>query len=181
MKSQVASLTCVLLLWKLTVFVSCQGDSGYPEIKVAAVSDGIKLSCVGEYNISSEHKGAQTIMELKYKDENTGEYTCVPRKAPGKESTKIFVMFRTCDNCIELDKGTLAGVVIGDVLATVVVGVAVYLIASAARPAALAPLKQSSDKQHFIPNRSKVPNDEYQKLKFQGGNREEYDVIQNRR
>uniref|UniRef100_A0A3Q1GN47 CD3 gamma/delta subunit Ig-like domain-containing protein n=1 Tax=Acanthochromis polyacanthus TaxID=80966 RepID=A0A3Q1GN47_9TELE len=37
-----------------------------------------------------------------------------------------------CDNCIELDSGAIAGIAVGEVVATIVIGVAVYLVASKA-------------------------------------------------
>uniref|UniRef100_A0AAQ4QPP2 CD3 gamma/delta subunit Ig-like domain-containing protein n=1 Tax=Gasterosteus aculeatus aculeatus TaxID=481459 RepID=A0AAQ4QPP2_GASAC len=91
---------CLLLLWALTVF------------EVTDELNGIKLSCFNG------------TLPLPYEDDNTGEYQC------GVDGTKIYVKFRTCDNCIELDEGAIAGMVVGNVVATLVIGVAVYLIAS---------------------------------------------------
>lgn len=49
--------------------------------------------------------------------------------------TSVFVcLCPACDNCVKLDQISIAGLVIGDVIATIVIGVAVYLIVSQAGP-----------------------------------------------
>ncbi|KAK6296905.1 hypothetical protein J4Q44_G00330470 [Coregonus suidteri] len=47
-----------------------------------------------------------------------------------EEDHNIYVKFQTCDNCIELDIAAAVGMVVGDLVATVLIGVAVYYIDS---------------------------------------------------
>ncbi|GAA6226226.1 T-cell surface glycoprotein CD3 gamma chain [Lates japonicus] len=124
MKCQVVFPACLLLLWTLAVFVSTQENE--PKLKVVSISDGIKINC----DTDRFKKGDENHSEiLQYKDENSGEYTCLSKDNEGIQQ-KIYVKFRTCDNCIELDTPSILGMVVGNVVATIVIGVAVYLIAS---------------------------------------------------
>ncbi|KAM6932294.1 T-cell surface glycoprotein CD3 delta chain, partial [Lycodopsis pacificus] len=87
-----------------------------------------------------------------------------------------FVKFRTCDNCIELDTASITGMVVGDVVATIVIGVAVYLVASLNRIGPVTSPKKSSDRPRRPPNEgSRGPNDLYQPLVR--GQRDTYDVL----
>uniref|UniRef100_A0A8C9Z2Q7 Uncharacterized protein n=1 Tax=Sander lucioperca TaxID=283035 RepID=A0A8C9Z2Q7_SANLU len=104
MKCQLVLPACLLLLWTLTVYV---GLWGQPNIT---------------FNEQYMDK------PVPYDDVYTGEYTCI--SADNKEESKIYVKFRTCNNCIELDVPSIVGIVIGNVAATIVIGVAVYLTAS---------------------------------------------------
>ncbi|XP_074497446.1 T-cell surface glycoprotein CD3 delta chain [Sebastes fasciatus] len=144
------------------------------EIKVAEVSDGIQLSCSDSYQVKSE--SGKDIGKLEYKDENTGEYKCVSDEDQTVGS-KIFVKFRTCDNCVEFDTTSITGMVVGNVVATIVIGVAVYLIASQTRTAPTTSNKKSSDRQHLVPIdvSNRAPNDHYQPLKPR--QKDTYDVL----
>ncbi|XP_035009505.2 T-cell surface glycoprotein CD3 delta chain [Hippoglossus stenolepis] len=158
---------CLLLLWTLP------DTAAVEKIGVTTTLDGIKMTCKGggEYFPSTQEPS----MNLIYKDENTGEYHCL------KNETKlitIFVKFRTCDTCIELNPASIAGIAIGDAVATIVLGVAVYLVASQAGP--VSPHKKTSNRQPPTDTRSRTPNDPYQRLRFKNGARkDEYDVIGN--
>ncbi|XP_034724053.1 T-cell surface glycoprotein CD3 gamma chain-like [Etheostoma cragini] len=155
MKCEIVFPACLLLLWTLTASVSCD-DS---EIKVAVVSNGITLSCGSGTIVDSKNKRNLT-QPLIYEDANTGEYEC------SDSDQKIFVKFRTCDNCIELDVPSIMGIVIGNMAATIVIGVAVYLTASQNRIGLVPSHKTSSDRQHILPHdRSRATNDHYQPLK----------------
>ncbi|XP_058490390.1 T-cell surface glycoprotein CD3 gamma chain-like [Solea solea] len=164
----------LLLLWTLS------GSKANGEITVTTVPGGIRVHC-GEKTYISEN---QTSLELPYEDGNSGNYKCEKKDtdepSPNEE---IYVKFRTCDNCIEFDTGSIAGLVIGNVVATVAIGVAVYLVASLSGP--VKAQKTGSGRQHnIVPNErnSRAPNDHYQRLKFKaGGQKDEYDVIKNRR
>lgn len=190
MKYQTFFPASLLLLCTLTAFVSCQNKDGGTtptEITVKKISDGIQLSC-GEKNEIVPPKGdpAKSVT-LKYKDENSGEYIC-SLKVPNENSEevpKIYVKFRTCDNCVELDESAIAGLVVGNVVATIVLGVAVYLIASKTQTAPTTSNKKSSDRQHLVSNevsnRGASGNDHYQRLNLKGGQRDTYDIISSRR
>ncbi|XP_015224665.1 T-cell surface glycoprotein CD3 delta chain-like isoform X2 [Cyprinodon tularosa] len=84
------------------------------------------------------------------------------------------VNMQACDNCVELDTPSIVGLAVGDVVATIVVGVAVYLIATQARTSQVKPAKKKSDREKLV--RNEVQNDDnYQKLIHRG--RSEYDEI----
>ncbi|KAG7479994.1 hypothetical protein JOB18_040574 [Solea senegalensis] len=160
----------LLLLWTLS------GSNGH--ITVTTEPGGIRVHC-GENTYTTEN---QTSLELPYEDGNSGNYKCENTSVPSLNE-EIYVKFRTCDNCIEFDTGSIAGLVIGNVVATVAIGVAVYLVASLSGP--VKAQKTASGRQHnIVPNErnSRAPNEHYQRLKFKaGGQKDEYDVIKNRR
>uniref|UniRef100_A0A4W6DVR0 Uncharacterized protein n=1 Tax=Lates calcarifer TaxID=8187 RepID=A0A4W6DVR0_LATCA len=110
MKCQVVFPACLLLLWTLAVFVSAQET---PKITTLMTSDGIKLKCGTDGYFKKDGQNHPDI--LQYNDENSGEYTCWtanPANEDGeRKGPKIFVRFRTCDNCIELDIGSVVGMV----------------------------------------------------------------------
>ncbi|XP_054458039.1 T-cell surface glycoprotein CD3 delta chain-like isoform X2 [Anoplopoma fimbria] len=162
---------CLLLLWTLTAPVSC--DTG-PVIEVTENNNGINLKCIGGSMFKKNDKD-EGLEKLEYKDENTGEYFCVDSKNNDVKA-KLFVKFRTCDNCIELDAGSITGMVIGNVVATAVIGVSVYLLASQARIGPVTSHKKSSDRPRPVPNNvGREPNDHYQSLKVR--QKETYDVL----
>ncbi|KAM9318493.1 uncharacterized protein KZ484_022733 [Pholidichthys leucotaenia] len=150
MKYNLVSPTWVLLLLTLTVFVNgneekCKAQDSYwrdTNIKLSECSDGIKLECTNnDHNVTSERESRKE-MVLRYMDNNTGEYVCKDA-VDEEQGSKIFVKFRTCDNCIELDLTSMIGIVIGDVVATIVVGVSVYLVASQAGSGPIRPARKN--------------------------------------
>ncbi|KAM9318492.1 T-cell surface glycoprotein CD3 delta chain isoform 2-T2 [Pholidichthys leucotaenia] len=149
----------LLLLLTLTAFVSSDDD-----IEVIDESNGIKLKCT-RGNVIPKRNNSTKELKLEYLDENTGEYYCGEEESQEVPKTKIFVKFRTCDNCVELDLASVVGMVIGDIVATIMVGVGVYLAASQTRTGLVVPNKKSksSDKQHLVPQ----PTDsQYQPLRY---------------
>ncbi|XP_070685579.1 T-cell surface glycoprotein CD3 delta chain-like [Pempheris klunzingeri] len=174
MKCQISFPACLLLLWTLTASVSCIDAPG--EISVKAVSDGIELNC-NDQQISTKSNNFADVIRLRYQDDDTGEYSCSDNR------TKIFVKFRTCDNCVHLDRDSIVGIIVGNVVATIVIGVAVYLIASQTKTGPTASHNKSSDRQHLVPNEvsSRSVDEHYQPLKPKHGQRETYDVLKNRR
>lgn len=181
MKCQVVFPACLLLLWTLTASVS--SNSGEKDkITVTKESDGIKVSCGGSKTLFKDETEVES-GKLEYNDENTGEYSCaLLNEKVLTEETKIFVKFRTCDNCIELDLTSIFGLVVGDVVATIVIGWAVYLVASQTRSGPIASHKKGSDRQHLVPNEvsNRGSSDHYQPLRHQGGKKETYDVLNRR-
>ncbi|MEQ2290801.1 hypothetical protein AMECASPLE_006701 [Ameca splendens] len=156
----------LLVLWILTAF--CINHAA-GDITVEKVGDGITLSCTDGVNVVGNGKDEKKL-HLIYHDSNTGEYAC------GENGQKIFVKYRTCDNCVELDTSSIAGLAVGDVVATIVVGVAVYLIASQARTGQVKPTKKRSDKQNLTQN---VPTNDsnYQQLRYKNGGKVVYDEL----
>ncbi|XP_029964923.1 T-cell surface glycoprotein CD3 delta chain [Salarias fasciatus] len=172
MKRLLFSHACVLLLWTWTACVNTGADA---TITVREVYDGIELTCPTGLTFSKTDKNT---LHLPYKDEKSGEYTCVNATHENSpQDISIYVKFRTCDNCIELDTSSIAGLAIGEVVATAVVGVAVYLFASVVRSGVATPSSKRSDR---LPPRPREPigasSDPYQRLNFRSP-KDEYDKI----
>ncbi|KAM8902296.1 T-cell surface glycoprotein CD3 gamma chain [Spinachia spinachia] len=165
---EAALSACLLLLWTLTAPVS--GDADF-DFEVTEGVDGIAVICRDKNKLEEAHSNRT----LEYKDSNSKEYECDEEKGP-----KIFVKFRTCYNCIELDEGSVAGMVVGNVVATLVIGVAVYLVASQTPIGAPSAGNKSSDRQPISPNDMSSPTDDhYQPL--QGRQKGLYDQLQGKR
>ncbi|KAM4627102.1 T-cell surface glycoprotein CD3 gamma chain isoform 1-T2 [Polymixia lowei] len=175
MRRQIIPLACLLLLWTFTAYVKCQAATLTPQIKVEEQPEGIKLTCPDGYNFTKDGESGNSLT-LVYEDEFTGEYIC--KKGDAEEL--IYVKFRTCDNCIELDPTAAVGIAVGDLVATILIGVAVYLIFSQPRTAvtSVTSHKKRSDRQHLIPGGGNS-NDVYQGLK--GRPTDAYDVLNHRR
>ncbi|XP_023256345.1 T-cell surface glycoprotein CD3 gamma chain-like [Seriola lalandi dorsalis] len=184
MKNHLVLPGCLLLLWTLTAFVSCADEAEKKEatVTVTTVSDGIKLSCGDNSVIINTETNENFTGHLLYSDDETGEYICSSAKTAGEE-LKIYVKFRTCDNCIELELASMMGIIIGDVVATIGIGVGIYLIAAHAQtgPVQSTSNKKSSDRQHLVPAEAgRSQNDHYQRLRHKG-QKDTYDVIKNKK
>lgn len=163
----------VLLLLTQTAIWNCVESQAEKKITVEELHDAIKLKCPNQFNFTINDEDT---LVLKYNDSSSGEYEC--EDGAGKTS-KIYVKFRTCDNCIELDVASIAGMVIGDVVATCVVGVAVYLFASVIRSGPVTPVNKRSNRQ--LPSTGGgASNDPYQALRFNSP-KDEYDKLGTKR
>ncbi|XP_062417592.1 T-cell surface glycoprotein CD3 delta chain-like [Pungitius pungitius] len=119
---------CFLLLWTLSASDRVKAASDFEvtdneyeiELRCSNGSTLMKLNEKGE----SVTYSLDSLDSLDYDDSSSGEYQC------GKDGSKIFVKFHTCNNCIEADAPAIAGMIVGNVVATLVIGVAVYLVAS---------------------------------------------------
>uniref|UniRef100_A0A671XA47 Uncharacterized protein n=2 Tax=Sparus aurata TaxID=8175 RepID=A0A671XA47_SPAAU len=177
MKCQSALSACLLLLWTLTASVSGADDAAKGgDIKVKTISDGIELSCKdGQIKKTGTQDTPVKSLPLTYLDENTGEYGCV---VDDQTTSRIYVKFRSCDNCIDLDEGTIAGLVTGNVVATIVIGVAVYIVVSQTRIGPSTSHKKSSDRQHLVSNEMpRGTNDHYQPLNTRTRQGDTYDTL----
>ncbi|XP_008306806.1 T-cell surface glycoprotein CD3 delta chain [Cynoglossus semilaevis] len=166
-----SSVWSLLLLWSLTV------SKVSSEISVKTTQDGIKMTCKNnEHHFQGFDKNP---LEVLYKDDQSGEYIC--EDADHSPHSKIFVKFRTCDNCIEFDVGSIAFMVAGEVIAMLAIGVGVHLVAShtGSAPAQTT----SSERKRNVPNDriSGASNEPYQPLRFRkDAQKDEYDVINRR-
>ncbi|XP_061576490.1 T-cell surface glycoprotein CD3 delta chain-like [Cololabis saira] len=123
-----------LLLWALTAFVICQ--RGNTEISLVKTANGIKLFCPN-YHVERTGSNEQNeSLELEYEDDNSGEYKCVEPGGGDTIDSKIYVKFRPCDNCVEIDPAVLAGLVAANVVATILAAATMYSIAAHRRTAA---------------------------------------------
>ncbi|XP_061781596.1 T-cell surface glycoprotein CD3 gamma chain-like [Nerophis lumbriciformis] len=165
-------VSSLALLWALTEIVWCNED-----IKVEASSGKFTITCKGKKEVVSP-TGKSVDYPLKIKDDNSGEYKCAPGKdGLNANGTSIFVKFRSCDNCVELDMVSLAGLAVGNLMATIVLGVAVYHVATQTHTGLISTQHKRSDRKHLLPKegRTRDQNDDYQEL--QGGNKEIYNTL----
>ncbi|XP_078415328.1 T-cell surface glycoprotein CD3 delta chain-like isoform X2 [Cetorhinus maximus] len=89
----------------------------------------------------------------KLSDSDTGEYSCTD----GHQRSSAYVFIKLCRNCVELDPGTISGIVVGDIIATVFIALAIYCVTSSYKGKA----SQVSEKQSLVPHDH---NDVYQHL-----------------
>ncbi|XP_077579179.1 T-cell surface glycoprotein CD3 epsilon chain [Stigmatopora nigra] len=163
----------VLVIWTITEFVWCDQGS-YKDFSVSSTHVGITISC-GENNKVAKDNISVTF-PLMYKDENSGEYECVD--LTGKTTgQKIFVKFRSCENCVEFDPVSISGLFLGDLIATIVLGVAVYFVSKQTH--VINSQHKNFDRKHLISNKRhrSVPNEDYQELRHKGGRREIYHTL----
>ncbi|XP_077422432.1 T-cell surface glycoprotein CD3 gamma chain [Vanacampus margaritifer] len=178
MMKSYAVLPSFLVVWTLIGFVWCEGLNKDIEVKQGPAE--ITILCGNDRHVLKD--GAKIVFPLPYKDENSGEYQCVDQE--GKPSgQKIFVKFRSCDNCVELDLVSISSLAAGDLMATIVLGVAVYLVASQTHASVLNSQHKSSDRKQLIPDETerRVPNSDYQELRHKGGRREIYNTLSDQR
>ncbi|XP_055752263.1 T-cell surface glycoprotein CD3 delta chain-like [Salvelinus fontinalis] len=167
-------LAHLLVIWTMTV-----AEDTVPKLIIEVKelsSDKITVSCLDGYQFPSTNTTTQT---LEYKDENTKEYVCKKDDV----QAKIYVKFRSCDNCIELDTTAAVGMVVGDLVATVLIGVAVYSIASQPK-AKLITGKKTSSKMGLINNEASANEDpigNYQPLNKRRMDKSEYSTLPERR
>lgn len=105
------------------------------------------LECEGG-NWDSGDKGKNLNLGALTRDPR-GTYSCSKEGDSAiKNSLQVYV--RMCENCIELDPGTISGIVVADVIITILIAVAVYFVSRTekGRPSR----GKSSDKQVLIPN-----------------------------
>ncbi|XP_003472704.1 T-cell surface glycoprotein CD3 delta chain [Cavia porcellus] len=58
-----------------------------------------------------------------------GLYMCLGTDDNAKKESTVQVYYRMCQNCVELDSGTLAGIIITDIIATLLLALGVYCFA----------------------------------------------------
>ncbi|NP_990843.2 T-cell surface glycoprotein CD3 delta chain precursor [Gallus gallus] len=78
-------------------------------------------------------------------DDPRGTYTC--QRDENVNST-LHVHYRMCQNCIEVDAPTISGIVVADVVATVLLAIAVYCITGQDKGL----MSRASDRQNLIAN-----------------------------
>ncbi|KAJ0063825.1 hypothetical protein NL108_011058 [Boleophthalmus pectinirostris] len=130
--------TCLWLFF-LSVLIKCGAGNGMFKMKVQSG----KVMCPNDYKL---HLNDVLLDGLEIHDSNTGEYLC---KKDGTD-TKIFIKFRSCDNCVDLDVMSITGLIFGNVLATFVIGISVYLIAKHGQIGTTTMNKKASDKQPLV-------------------------------
>ncbi|KAM5246000.1 T-cell surface glycoprotein CD3 delta chain [Ctenodactylus gundi] len=104
------------------------------KITVEEVEDQVRLSC----NTSIKHLHGtggvlstdnKSLMLGKFILDPRGLYSCSETEEKPKEISTLQVYVRMCQNCVELDSATLAGIVVTDIIATVLLALGVYCFA----------------------------------------------------
>ncbi|KAM9768785.1 T-cell surface glycoprotein CD3 delta chain [Dama dama] len=100
------------------------------DLKLTELEDKVILKCNSSITVlqgtaGQEVSGNKSLDLGKRIQDPRGMYQC------GNENAKstLQVYFRMCQNCVELDSATLAGIVITDIIATVLLALGVYCFA----------------------------------------------------
>ncbi|XP_014740154.1 PREDICTED: T-cell surface glycoprotein CD3 gamma chain-like [Sturnus vulgaris] len=160
----------VLSAWALLASLAVASWGVRGQIYVKEFSGKVFLECVqsktGDKSItwwkdgSSVGQEAQLDLSTVY-DDPRGLYVC----ETGGQKISLQVHYRMCQNCIEVDAPTISGIVIADVLATLLLAVAVYCISGHDR----SHTSRASDRQNLIANELYQPlgereNEQYSRL-----------------
>ncbi|XP_074071271.1 T-cell surface glycoprotein CD3 delta chain isoform X2 [Macrotis lagotis] len=95
------------------IFLMCQGTEGSWDI--------VEESSATKYPSNKSADLGKKIQDPR------GIYSCSDSK--GKKSSRLHVYYRMCQNCVEVNSGSLIGVLIADVIATIILAVGVYCFA----------------------------------------------------
>ncbi|XP_059813003.1 T-cell surface glycoprotein CD3 delta chain-like isoform X1 [Hypanus sabinus] len=101
------------------------------KINITSSGDSLRMSCMNQ-NVTfkkSENEPVTIVTSCpltiwKVTEADSGIYEC------HQESEPTFLFIKDCINCIQVDPGTLAGIVIGDLVATFLIAVAVYCVST---------------------------------------------------
>nr|XP_020039239.1 T-cell surface glycoprotein CD3 delta chain isoform X1 [Castor canadensis] len=104
------------------------------KITVAEHEDKVFLSCNTSVTWLEGTVGTQLIhnknLDLgKRILDPRGTYTCNGTEELAKEVSTLQVYFRMCQSCVEVDLATLAGIIITDIIATLLLALGVYCFA----------------------------------------------------
>ncbi|XP_037738356.1 T-cell surface glycoprotein CD3 gamma chain isoform X1 [Chelonia mydas] len=144
-------LVSVIMVGFIIKGVVTQGPSA--KIKVERRGRDVVLKCEGvpETESSTAWWKDGTKIERKGKELNLGAEANDPRGlyiCRDSDSSPLQVYFRMCQNCIELDAATISGIVVADIIATVLLAIAVYCITGQDSGRLL----RASDRQNLIAN-----------------------------
>ncbi|XP_059813004.1 T-cell surface glycoprotein CD3 delta chain-like isoform X2 [Hypanus sabinus] len=118
-------------------------------------SSGITLQCpnAGEWEkdgVSLAGKMDNGNVKLtRLSDTDTGEYTCID----GQQKSSAFVFVKLCKNCVQLDPNTISGIVIGDLIATIFIAVAIYCVVSSNKASGNRSISHNNDLYQELANR----------------------------
>ncbi|XP_078415316.1 T-cell surface glycoprotein CD3 delta chain-like isoform X1 [Cetorhinus maximus] len=116
------------------------------EITLRSVGSWIELQCV-EGNAKIRKAGESELRESPLKisklvEKFIGEYSCM------YDSQQAIIFIKNCQNCVDFDSGSIVGIVVGDLIAIVLIAVAVYSISTPAR----VKIHRASDRQALVLN-----------------------------
>ncbi|XP_043936825.1 T-cell surface glycoprotein CD3 gamma chain [Protopterus annectens] len=117
------------------VILSCKGT----DRKIEWKKNDEKLKLVETSNLN------HTLIAGSVNDEENinGFYECEDEE---KKSANIYLFYRRCENCVEMDASTISGIVVADIVATLLIAVAVYCISGQDK----SKTSRASDKQNLI-------------------------------
>ncbi|XP_032905595.1 T-cell surface glycoprotein CD3 delta chain-like isoform X1 [Amblyraja radiata] len=125
---------------------------GISEAKITIIPSGstLQLQCKNNANVTIVYRGgvketSSSSSRTIRTDADTATYGCSDSSV---SSDSTFVFIRACRNCVEVDSGTMAGLVIGDLIATFLIAVAVYCVATPPK----VKIHRAFDRQALIPN-----------------------------
>ncbi|XP_072342416.1 T-cell surface glycoprotein CD3 delta chain-like isoform X3 [Scyliorhinus torazame] len=140
------------------------------EIKLKSIGTYIELQCDSGNITITQNNEKQTVLSpqriSKRSDTDSAQYSC-----QGSHQTTAYIFIKRCLNCVDFDIGSIVGVVIGDLIAIILIAVAVYSISS---PTKLK-IHRASDRQALVPNDDSGPiytgikqseKQEYSRLEF---------------
>ncbi|XP_072094392.1 T-cell surface glycoprotein CD3 delta chain-like isoform X1 [Mobula birostris] len=119
------------------------------EIKITEAGNSLRLQCDnGNITFQGNEVGGSRpisscpLMIWKATEADNGVYDCA------KSSEPTFLFIKDCNNCIQVDPGTLSGIVIGDLVATFLIAVAVYCVSAPPK----VKIYQASDRLALVKN-----------------------------
>ncbi|KAM9081113.1 T-cell surface glycoprotein CD3 delta chain isoform 2-T2 [Megaptera novaeangliae] len=110
--SQVSPLSVSVEELEDRVFLRCSTSITWLEGTVGQLALGNKTMDLGKRNLDPR-----------------GVYECNGTDGKPSKTSTLQVYYRMCQNCVELDSATLAGIVITDIIATVLLALGVYCFA----------------------------------------------------
>ncbi|POI24034.1 hypothetical protein CIB84_012218 [Bambusicola thoracicus] len=115
------------------VFLQCPKGKEGDNKKISWQKDGNDLGNMTQLDLGAIY------------DDPRGTYTCL---LDGTVHSTLQVHYRMCQNCIEVDAPTISGIVVADVVATVLLAIAVYCITGQDKGL----MSRASDRQNLIAN-----------------------------
>uniref|UniRef100_H3BFR3 T-cell surface glycoprotein CD3 gamma chain n=1 Tax=Latimeria chalumnae TaxID=7897 RepID=H3BFR3_LATCH len=98
--------------------------------------------------ILSNRRDNKTLGIGKAEEDPRGLYGCSDTGPSPASSHKLYVFFHMCENCVSLDPGTISGIIVGDIVATLLIAFAVYCVSAQNSIKTF----RASDRQNLIQN-----------------------------
>ncbi|XP_041029988.1 T-cell surface glycoprotein CD3 delta chain-like isoform X2 [Carcharodon carcharias] len=110
------------------------------QIELHCVKGNVKIRKAGESEMTETSSKSVKISKLT--ENFFGEYSCV------NDSQRAIIFIKSCQNCVDFDSGSIVGIVVGDLIAIVLIAVAVYSISTPAK----GKIHRASDRQALVLN-----------------------------
>ncbi|XP_048418100.1 T-cell surface glycoprotein CD3 gamma chain-like isoform X2 [Stegostoma tigrinum] len=142
-------MKCYILLVTVTAVALQLCGVSQASLVIKEQTNGIILECPHSKSWKKDGITYDKVMDngnvilSTLSDSDSGEYSCTGDH--GTSSALVFVRF--CRNCVKLDPGTISGIVVGDIIATTLIALAVYFVLSSNKDKA----SNESEKQNLVP------------------------------